>query len=370
LNLGPDLDICEGSSTLLDAGNPGAAYLWSDNSTSQTLAVSMAGTYWVELALPNGCRFVDSVQVDVLPRPMVDLGQDQAICLGDTAIFDAGSHPNAGFLWSNGLQTQSIAATLPGLYWLQVTDPFGCATRDSVTLVLSPGLMINLGNDTLLCDGNSMVLDAGNPGSIFTWSTGANSQTIVVNQAGTYFVEGVSVDGCQAEDEIEIGFVQDFALELGRDSTFCLLDRWVLDAGPAATNFEWSTGSNAQSVTVQESGSYWVTAWNDCFTHSDSIHFVFLIDSVGPFIPTAFSPNGDGLNDVFKVEGLRLDAQFEMKIFDPWGALIFETRDREASWDGRFRGVPVQEGVYVLLVNVTDCEGNQRPVGRSITLIR
>ncbi len=370
LDLGPDRIICDGGSTLLDAANPGAAYLWSDNSTSQTLAVTVAGSYWVALTLPNGCRFVDTVVVGLLPRPVVDLGQDQTVCSGDTFIFEAGTHPNEVLLWSNGLQTQTIAASSPGLFWLQVTNQQGCSTRDTVLLLQSPSPVNNLGSDTMICDGNSMLLDAGNPGSNFIWSTGDNSQTIVVNQAGTYAVSVVSVDGCAAEEEIGIGLVYDFALELGRDSTFCKLDRWVLDAGPGAASFEWSTGSNAQTLTVQQSGTYWVTAWNDCFTHSDSIHFVFLIDSVGPFIPTAFTPNGDGLNDVFKVEGLRITAQFEMKIFDPWGALLFETRDMQGSWDGRFRGAPVQEGVYVLLVSVTDCEGNQRLVGKSITLIK
>jgi gliding motility-associated-like protein len=368
--LGPDQLICNADATVLDAGNPGAAYLWSTNANTQTISVDSSGDYSVQVTEPSGCVLRDTVSIVVAPPLVVDLGQDRLICPGTSTYLDAGNHPNGAFLWSTNEQTQSIIVAAAGVVWLQITDNIGCVGRDTVIVAFSPVPSVVLGNDTAICEENSLNLDAGNVGSSYQWSTGATTQTIAVGQAGYYAVNVTSPPGCTGSGSISIGMLHDFALELGKDSVFCADKSWTLRGGSPELNHLWSTGSQTPTFTTTESGLYWVDAWNTCFMHRDSIRLTFLVDSSGPYIPTAFTPNGDGLNDVFKVEGLHTDATFQMRIYDRWGKLIFETSNPMEGWDGNAQGRASQEGVYPIWVRVSDCRGEIRPIRGAVTLIR
>jgi gliding motility-associated-like protein len=369
-SLGPDRVICAGNTTVLDAGNPGSAYLWSNNATTQTIVVTTTGDYWAEVTLPSGCIRRDTVHISVASPPIVDLGQDRSICPGAAVVLDGGNQPNASFLWSTTAQSQSIAASAAGIYWVQVTDNFGCMGRDSISVSFAPVPLAVLGNDTSICQGDSLQLDAGNAGSTFQWSTGATAQMISVDQAGYYAVNVTSPFGCTGSGSISVVVLSDFAVELGKDTVFCSDESWTLRAASGNLNTVWSSGSAASTFTATESGLYWVEVWNACFAHRDSIRLTFLADSSGPFLPTAFTPNGDGLNDVFKVEGLHTDDAFALRVYDRWGKLIFETTNPLDGWDGDFQNVGAPEGVYPIWVQVVDCRGKLRPIRGAVTLIR
>ena len=109
VNLGNDLSVCMGDSLVLDAGNPGANYLWSTGEITQTITVGTAGTYWVEVTDTNGCQRMDTIVIGLDPLPVVNLGPDTVICIGDSIPLDAGN-PGATYIWSNGKTTRIIAA--------------------------------------------------------------------------------------------------------------------------------------------------------------------------------------------------------------------------------------------------------------------
>ncbi|RYZ36520.1 MAG: T9SS type A sorting domain-containing protein, partial [Sphingobacteriales bacterium] len=133
VNLGQDELICTGSTRVLDAGYPGAVYVWDNNSTAQTRTVSLAGTYYVKLTALDGCIGVDTFVLGLRPLPVVDLGPDREICLGQTTTFDAG-HPGAQYLWDDGSTQQTYTVDTAGSYEVQVTDQFGCMGVDNVNV--------------------------------------------------------------------------------------------------------------------------------------------------------------------------------------------------------------------------------------------
>lgn len=133
VDLGPDHTICTGNTTTLDAGYPGAVYLWDNNSTTQTRTVSVAGNYYVRLTALDGCIGVDTFHLDLRPLPVVNLGLDREICLGQTTTFDAG-HPGATYLWDDGTVQQTRTVDTAGSYEAQVTDGFGCMGVDNVNV--------------------------------------------------------------------------------------------------------------------------------------------------------------------------------------------------------------------------------------------
>ncbi|MGL4597793.1 MAG: PKD domain-containing protein, partial [Bacteroidia bacterium] len=175
-NVGSDTTLCMGQQLTLDAGNPGSNYAWSTGATTQTIQVTTTGIYWVDVSSGN-CSFRDSITVNFLPVPFVDLGNDTAICPGGQFSLDAGN-PGATYVWSNGDLTQISQIDTAGMVYVTVSIG-SCFTSDSMNVDFLPS--VDLGRDVSLCDLTAgAVLDAGFPGSQYVWSTGATTQQITV----------------------------------------------------------------------------------------------------------------------------------------------------------------------------------------------
>lgn len=200
VTLGADVTQC-GGTVLLNAGNPGSTYLWSDASTDQTLTVSATGTYSVDVT--NSCGTVsDAIDVTIKTPPSVNLGFDIFQC-GGAITLDAGN-PGSTYVWSTGDTTQTINVSSSGNYWAVAYNSCGNST-DNINIEYYPsGITVNLGPDATVC--GSVALDAGNPGLQYIWSTGstATTQTITVSSSGTYFVEVSDTLGCKGYDTVNI----------------------------------------------------------------------------------------------------------------------------------------------------------------------
>jgi hypothetical protein len=208
VNLGADLLICASDPALLDAGNPGATYLWNTGATTQTIQAGNAGTYIVTVTQPGGgCSKNDTVAITNKLAPVADLGTDQEICAGTSAVLTTTSQTGVSYLWSTGATTPSITVTTPGSYWLKVTlASTGCSTRDTVVITNKPAPVVNLGLNPNICPGDSATLDAGNPGSTYLWSTGATTQTITAKAATNYSVIVTGTNGCQGKDTVTLTY--------------------------------------------------------------------------------------------------------------------------------------------------------------------
>jgi predicted RNase H-like HicB family nuclease len=255
VDLGPDRQAC--TSELLDAANPGSTYLWSTGSSSQTLSVSSSGIYWVEVTDPSGCAASDTVLITITGTPLVDLGPDTLVC--GSYVLDAGN-PGATFAWSTGATTQTITVSTTGFYFVTVTSLPACIGSDLVNVTVNPGPgpMVDLGPDTTVC--NSYLLDAGNPGDSYLWSTGATTQTITITSSGIYSVLVTEASGCADFDEIALTIPANPVVDLGPDTAAC--DLILLDAGNPGDTYVWSTGATTQTIMVSQSGVYFVTVAN------------------------------------------------------------------------------------------------------------
>ena len=147
VDLGADTSICGNVVYTLDAANPGATYLWNDNSTAQTIDVSTPGQYSVEVVNTFNCTTNDTINILHLGYPSVDLGNDTSICVTQPLVLDAGASTNR-FLWSTGDTTSSISVNQNGSYHVVVTNEFNCSSSDTINVNLLP-LPINEGFDFL-----------------------------------------------------------------------------------------------------------------------------------------------------------------------------------------------------------------------------
>ncbi|MFN8142839.1 MAG: PKD domain-containing protein [Bacteroidia bacterium] len=196
VNIGPDVDICAGASTTLNASG-GVTYTWSPTGGTNsgiTVTPSASTNYTVVASDAVGCTASATVNVNVHNPLPVNL-QSIFLCAGSVATLDAGPGGTSYQWLPNGETTQVINITTGGAYSVQVTDAYGCSTTASCNVNTGSSITINLGNVSF-CQGDSAVLDAGYSGMNYSWTNGATTQTIVVNTAGTYGVTVTDTSGC------------------------------------------------------------------------------------------------------------------------------------------------------------------------------
>ncbi len=352
VNLGNDTAICGPINIQLNAGNIGSTYSWSTGATTQSINVTSQGNYWV--IVDNGfCTDRDTINIQSFSAPT--LGSDTNVCVGAPIILDAGN-PGSNFLWSTGDTTQTISVNSSGTYY--VTSSSGiCSLSDTIVVVFMPTPTLDLGNDTVLCPNASLILDAGNPGLTYNWSTGQQTQTIIASGTSTYFVT-VTNGTCAVGDSIHVRTLA--GINLGPDKNLCdflSVDLTVTNLDGAT--YLWSTGDTSLTISVTEPGTYFVNAtFGQCILN-DTLVVEGGYGSPALYVPNSFTPNKDALNDIFYAEGTDLTS-FTMQIFDRWGELLFESADINDGWDGYYKGKKVPNDVYVVVTDyTTTCTGEQ-----------
>lgn len=185
-------EICDGESTQLivtpEGGTGEYTYQWSSipegfTSTEQNPMVSPIEETTYVVAVNDGViTLTDSTTVAVFATPQVNLGSNQVLCEATEYPLDAGN-PGATYLWSTGATTQTIVATGSGetTFWVKVTNENDCSDQDTVSINFSSLPVVSLGNDTVVCQTGTFVMNAGNQGSTYLWSTGATTQSITFN---------------------------------------------------------------------------------------------------------------------------------------------------------------------------------------------
>ena len=333
---GPNGTICAGQPLTINATG-GTNYAWSNGQTTASITVSPSatGNYSVVVST-GGCSDTAFASVTVIPSPIA-LATSATVCAGQTAILTASGGGN--YSWSNGAVTSSISvvATAASAYSVVVSSG-SCTDTATAMITVSPAPVVDLGPDQTICNGQNYTLNAGNPGVGYIWNNGSTSQTIVVSGSGTYWVI-VGVNNCLAKDTVKTFIAPAIHLH---DSSLCTISPIVLDPGSGASSYLWSNGSTTQTISVEASGNYWVTAMFGSCPSADTARITGEAGLGTLYVPNAFTPNSDNLNETFLAKGTGITS-FDMSIFDRWGNLLFTSDDLNKGWDGKIEG-----GHYIL----------------------
>lgn len=266
LNLGEDTILCSTNNMLtLDPGNSYLTYLWQDGSTNQTFNVITSGIYELTVQDSSGCTFSDTIMIDIVSPPILNLGNDTSLCANSLTL-DA-RNPNSTYLWQDGSTNQTFNATTSGIYWVEVSNN-QCSVTDTINISFQ-NASLDLGNDTLLCKGSTLVLNAQNPGANYIWQDGSTNQTLNVTTSGTYFVN-VTNGSCSISDTITVNFIEITTDFLVQNITGCQpLETYFIGQGSTTNGsiIQWgwdfgdNTNSNIQNPThsYSESGNFRVT---------------------------------------------------------------------------------------------------------------
>ena len=374
-----------GNFEIIGTGGPYIATVTSDNCTQGGLydnvftvsispPISEPGNFSITLVSDGVTEVLDlcdnpstisSFDFEIINVALSDLniGNDTTLCDGEILTLDATQPNSHTYEWQNGSTNPSIQISQSGNYSVTVTNP--CNTLvDNININFVPQQVIDvdLGADTMLCPGELFQLVATTTTGIsYVWQDGFEGPIYTVSEAGFYEVMITGACGEMGSAMIEVLYDESqLDLNLGVDTLVCEKDGlYILDAStPNATNYSWGDGSTNSSLQVSESGQYAVTVSDNCNVEIDSIAIEFTNCTICEFyIPNAFSPDFNGYNDIFQAYSNCELENFSMKIFNRWGALVFESKNANTGWDGMFKNKVVPEGVYVYLV---EFEVNQK----------
>lgn len=274
--LGEDTAVCTNQTIALEVNLLNAFCFWSTNETTPQILVSTPGEYSVRVNY-NGCDYYDTIQVRAVPL-VNGLGNDTVICEG-TAITLA-PPPNAdppSFLWSTGATSTSLTVDTAGSYWLRLSRD-GCSISDTIEISM-PMLRVALGNDSLLCSGDTIWVDPATAvsGGAWTWSeTTAVMPPFAITSPGTYWLRTDS-SGCSYTDSLMIGELR-INLQLPDSVILCYNSDVRLEATAyPGVSWLWEDGSTQRDTTVSDTGIYQVeTRIGSCY-ETDSV-VVYLQD--------------------------------------------------------------------------------------------
>lgn len=359
ITLGNDTTICDGSILNLNAGLNG---IWNNGVSASTLPVSSAGNYSV--VVNDGiCISTDTIVISVAYPPTISLGEDQFLCVGETATITS----NLIGLWNTSVVSNQITTNTSGTYY-QSSNTLGCIGADSVNITFQFPPIVSLGNDTTICEGTILSLNAGAAG---IWNTGDFETQLSVSSPGNYNV--VVNDGvCISQDSIDI--YMDFEpIDVLPDSmTHCSDLPIVLNAGGNfADTFNWNTLETSSSITPPASGTYTLVASNYCGSRTENIEITYEECEFTLFVPNSFTPNNDGINDVWFPVFDQLDV-LNITISDRWGKIIFEGNKQNCSWNGNVGGGDyyAPDGAYAYMILHKSQFGDDQIIFGSIILSR
>lgn len=205
-------------------------------------------------------------------------------------------------------------------------------------------------HDTTLCPNPSVKLDARAGMEAYAWNDGNTAASRQITQPGVYWVKSVQLNTCSiVVDTFKVtGGPSEIKLNIGNDTILCAGKSVRLDATDENFNrYNWSNGDTTSSITVSTPGSYFVSASGNCFKGADTIEVKAGNNcNLCLFVPNAFSPNNDGLNDVMMVNAICPVGFFQLNIYNRYGEKVFGSTNPTAGWNGEYKGKPSDVGTY------------------------
>lgn len=394
-----DTLICDIDTLQLGASGSGA-FSWTPNyniisSNTATPLVYPKTTTWYKVMLDNnGCLNTDSIRVRVVDRVALSVRSDTVFCKGDGVQLSAISD-GLQFLWtpSADLSDPTIInpmANPPVATTYQLTARIGkCFTTDEVTITPVPYPYVNAGPDTTICFDAVAQLNGEVIASDFFWKPqGSLSNPKILNPLAhpafttKYILTGNDTLGCPKPgfDTVLVTVLPKVIASAGNDTMIVAGQPLQLHAS-GGENYLWSPPTwlnnidianpvaNINTVTDSIRYNVYVTDSLGCL---DSASILVKIFRTNPqiFVPTGFTPNGDGLNDILKPIAVGIERIEYFRVYNRWGQLVFSTTVNEHGWDGRIGGKPQTTNTYAWVVKAIDYTG--RPVFQkgTSTLIR
>jgi gliding motility-associated-like protein len=285
-----------------------------------------------QVVSPAGVPYVDSVNWSKVSKTFVANGGEKWMTIGVFKDWD--SLTLAPFVEDGGFGFGQLYYYIDDVCVLDMDGP-----ADDVAI-----------HNAALCPHPSVKLDARAGMEAYTWNDGNTAPSRQITQQGIYWVKSVQLNTCSiVVDTFKVtGNISEVKLNIGNDTILCAGESVRLDVKDENFNeYNWSTGDATTSIIVTTPGSYYVSASGNCFKGADTIEVKAGNNcNVCLFVPNAFSPNNDGLNDVMMVNTICPVGFFQLDIYNRYGEKVFGSANPAIGWNGAYKGKPSDVGTY------------------------
>ncbi len=394
-----DTLICVNDNLTLLAGGDGN-FSWTPpvniinaNTATPTVSPRVTTTYYVGLD-DNGCKNRDSVKVNVVDRVTLIAMNDTIICQSDTIQLRVQSD-GLQYSWTPAAQFINPLAKNPFAFTNDITDYTvtatigGCNATDVVRVTPIPYPVANAGEDLAICYNTSIQLNGTTDGSSWIWAPAnrLNNATILnpiayPPRTTNYILSAFDTKGCPkpGRDTVTVTVLPKMNVSAGNDTAVIIGQPLQLNAMGGET-YSWSPATFLSSVSIGNPIAifsapsygirYKVVAYSEdgC---SDSAYITIKVFKTKPtvFVPTGFTPNNDGKNDLLFPIAVGITNIDYFNIYNRWGQLVFSTTINGRGWDGKINGELQSTGTYVWMVKATDHLGKPYFEKGVVTLIR
>jgi gliding motility-associated-like protein len=363
------LPYCSGQGVLLKGNGQGirgnAVYEWitPQNDTIHSIDFSgkVKGMYYLNYyGVTDYCGAKDSIYLEIIKSPEVTLGMDTFLCAGPSIELTPVIQPwITAYAWQDGSSSPVYSVRTPGFYSLTVSNSCG-SIADTILVRDEKIPQVDLGNDEIICPGSEITFKNNTikqPSDKYTWSDGSTGENIQVKNAGVYWLRsgnscGTSIDSVVVSyKDLCICFPFYPKVELGKTIELCNYEsvelRNIYDE--SGFHYLWQDGNKQPSVVVKEPGIYSVQVSTWCATLTDSVRVIRKTSGCERkiMVPSAFTPDGNGVNDLFRPVVFGTPAVYEFKIFDRWGNMVFQSKTPGQGWNGIVNGKRQTTGLYV-----------------------
>lgn len=345
ITLGEDTAICIGDTLILNAFEEFSTYIWNDNSTDSILAVTESGKYWIDVVNTyTNCSISDTIMIDLLPLPNFSLGNDTSFCINDSLKIGVNNY-NAEYLWNTNSTDSIIFAETIGEYWLKLTDNYGCTNSDTINLSNYQLPVVFIGKDTVICPQTEIELSDYHKNAKYLWYDNSTNYNNYIITSGEYWLTLTDSVNCKNSDTIVITPKKYPEFNLGNDTIICQNEYLILKVNVEESSYLWNDETTFNTNFVDEQGLYILNVTNICGTVSDSINIEYKYCG-NIHIPNIITPNFDNVNDYFLIKGIENEA-WKLEIYNRWGNLIFISEDYQNDWNAEKN----TDGVYFYILS-------------------
>ncbi len=370
--LARDSFICGSKPLLLIAGTGYASYAWQNGSTDSAIMVTLPGDYIVSAIDFCGNTITDTITVQLKQPPTIALGNDTTICSGKPLLLNAGN-AFVQYQWNTGNTAALQLANQAGMYSISATDQYGCMAKDTLqVLQVLPSPLVSLNKTAVRCVGQNDVLQAGGGYASYLWQNGSTDSLITITNTGLYTVTVGNNTICFTTDSVRIlTLAKPPSNFLPADSSLCDTETLTLGTAIPINAYTWSNGANTPTINIQAPTTVWlqVTDKNNCVGR-DTVTVLSIKCTPQLYVPVAFTPNGDGLNDHLRPVARGLFKSYVFTIFNRYGQRLFQSTEPNKGWDGLYGGQPQNRGAYIWQCTYQGKEGPVKTEKGSFLLLR
>jgi gliding motility-associated-like protein len=378
--------ICQGALPVQLNTTGGLTYTWSPatglsctNCANPTANPAATTTYTVTGTDLNGCVDTAIVTITVNPLPVITSSANPAVVCSGQPVTLTGTGGST-YVWSPGNSTGTsitVTPTANTTYTVVGTDANGCTNSSTVTVTVNFPPTATASPDVTICEGNSATLTAGGGGT-YLWSSGSTTSTITVSPTVTTQYSVVVTNNCGSDTAYttvnvnplpnanagsSVTIYQGQSTQLGASGGGTY--QWIPPTDLSCTNCPNPVASPMQTTTY----CVIVTSSGNCVDSSCMTVFVEPLICGEVFVPSGFSPNNDGMNDILYVRGNCITKML-FRVYNRWGEKVYEGTDPTKGWEGTLDGKPLNAAVFVYDLEATLIDGQVVKMKGNVSLVK